>query len=78
MDIKNGDFSGVKVNCGDLDTCLGCLDSDISIKNTDNKRPGETLISCEATTSATTAQIRFTCDKNDNGKADEGLCLCPN
>ena len=27
--IKNGDFSKIVVNCGDLDNCLGCLDSEI-------------------------------------------------
>lgn len=31
--IKNGDFSKIVLNCGDLDNCLGCLDSNIKWVN---------------------------------------------
>ena len=47
-----------KVNCGDLDTCLGCLDSKMNVINTDQKRPGDILIDCDQTISSSTASIR--------------------
>ena len=61
----------MQVNCGDLDTCLGCLNTEITAVNTDTKNPGDILISCGGTTGANTANIKMTCDKNANGVADE-------
>ena len=70
--IKNLNFSKVQVNCGDLDTCLGCLNTGFTAVNTDTKNPGDILISCGGTTGANKANIKLTCDKNANGIADDG------
>ena len=44
----------------------------LRITNSNQNNPGDILISCGQTLSSSQASIKFTCDHNANGLADEG------